>query len=79
METTEVSETTVNKNLTPGKYPKESTLHNVQTFGLIDREVAELREQISGVANSTSVQHNNCTVCDVRQVQSGQRPQQCSQ
>jgi hypothetical protein len=26
METTEVSETSVNKNLTPGKYPKESTL-----------------------------------------------------
>jgi hypothetical protein len=28
METTEVSETSVNKNLTPGKYPKESTLHS---------------------------------------------------
>jgi hypothetical protein len=27
METTEFSETSVSKNLTPGKYPKESNLH----------------------------------------------------
>jgi hypothetical protein len=27
METTEFSETSVNKNLTPGNYPKESNLH----------------------------------------------------
>jgi hypothetical protein len=27
METTEFSETSVSKNLTPGKYPEESNLH----------------------------------------------------
>jgi hypothetical protein len=33
METTEVSETSVSKTLTPGKYPKESTLHSYVVLG----------------------------------------------
>jgi len=34
--------------------------------------VAESRDQISRVANNTSVQHNNSTLSDVSQVQPGQ-------
>jgi hypothetical protein len=49
-----------------------SELDNAQKFAELHRDVAELREQISRVANNTSVQHNNSTVSDVSQVQPGQ-------
>jgi hypothetical protein len=35
METTEFSETSVSKNLTPGKYPKESNLNVVLVSTMI--------------------------------------------
>jgi len=50
----------------------QSELANAQKFTEIEREVAELREQISRVANNTRVQPNNFTLPDVNQVQPGQ-------
>ena len=50
----------------------QSELANAHKFAELDREVAELREQISKVANNTSVQPNNSTLSDVSQVQPGQ-------
>jgi len=44
---------------------------NAQKFAELDREVAELREQIYVVASNTSVQPNNPTLSDVNQVQPG--------
>jgi actin-related protein len=49
-----------------------SELANAQTFAELDIEVADLREQISRVANTTRVQSNNFTLCDTSQVQPGQ-------
>ena len=51
-----------------------SELATAQKFAELDREVAELREQISRVANNTSVQHNNFALYDIPiiQVQPGQ-------
>jgi hypothetical protein len=49
-----------------------SELVNAQTFAELDREVAGLKEQISWVANNTSVQPNNSTLSDISQVQPGQ-------
>ena len=49
-----------------------SELANAQKFAELDREVAELKEQISRVANNTSVQPNNPTLSDVSHVQPGQ-------
>jgi ElaB/YqjD/DUF883 family membrane-anchored ribosome-binding protein len=42
-----------------------SELANSHKIAELDREVAELREQISRVANNTSVQPNNFTLSDV--------------
>jgi len=50
----------------------QSERANAQRFSELDREVAELREQISRVANNTSVKPNNSTLSDVSQVQPGQ-------
>jgi len=50
----------------------QSELANAQKFADLDREVAELREQIARVANNTSVQPNDSTLSDVSQVQPGQ-------
>jgi len=50
----------------------QSELANAQKFAELDREVAELREQIARVANNTSVQPNNFTLSDVSQVHPGQ-------
>jgi hypothetical protein len=47
----------------------QSELATAQKFAELDREVAEIREQISRVANSRSVQHNNSPLSDVSQVQ----------
>jgi hypothetical protein len=49
-----------------------SALANAQKFTELDTEVAELREQMSGVANNTSVQPNNSTLSGVSRVQPGQ-------
>jgi signal transduction protein with GAF and PtsI domain len=49
-----------------------SELANARKIAELDREVAELREQISGVANNTSIQPNNFTLSDVNQAQPGQ-------
>ena len=46
---------------------------NAQKFAELDREVAELREQISRVANDTSVRLNDSTLSDASQVQPSQR------
>ena len=48
-----------------------SELANAQKFAELDKEIAELREQISGVANNTSVQPNNPTLSDINLVQPG--------
>ena len=50
----------------------QSELANAQKFAELDREVAELKEQISRVANNRRVQPNNSTLSDVSQVQPGQ-------
>ena len=50
----------------------QSERANAQKFAEPDREVAELREQISRVANNTSIQPNNSTLSDASQVQPGQ-------
>jgi len=50
----------------------QSELANAQKFAELDREVEELREQISRVTNNISVQPNNSTLSDVSQVQPGQ-------
>ena len=44
---------------------------NKQKFAEKDREVADWREQISGVASNTSIQPNNSTLSDVSQMQPG--------
>jgi hypothetical protein len=49
-----------------------SKLANARNFAEPDREVAELREQISRVANNTSILPNNFTLSDVSQVQASQ-------
>jgi hypothetical protein len=46
----------------------QSELANAQKFAILDREVAELKEQISRLPN-TSIQPNNSTLSDVSQVQ----------
>jgi ElaB/YqjD/DUF883 family membrane-anchored ribosome-binding protein len=46
----------------------QSELATAQKFAELDREVAALREQISRVANNTSVQLNKSTSSDVSQV-----------
>ena len=43
----------------------QSERANAQKFAELDREVAELREQISRVANNTSLQPYNSTLSDV--------------
>jgi hypothetical protein len=50
----------------------QSELAYAQKLAKLDREVAELREQISRVAYNTRVQPNNSTLSDVSQVQPGQ-------
>ena len=50
----------------------QSELANAQKFAELDREVAELKEQISRVANNTSVQPNNPALSDVSHVQQSQ-------
>ena len=50
----------------------QSELANAQRFVELDREVAELKEQISRVANNTSVQSNNPALSDVSHVQQSQ-------
>jgi hypothetical protein len=50
----------------------QSELAKAQKFAGLDREVAELREQISRVTNNTNVQPNNCALSDGSQVQPGQ-------
>ena len=50
----------------------QSELANAQKFAELDRAVAGLKEQISMVANNTSVQHNNPILSDVSHVQPGQ-------
>jgi flagellin-like hook-associated protein FlgL len=49
-----------------------SELANTKTFAEIDREIADLREQISRVANNTGVQHYNSALTDESQVQPSQ-------
>jgi hypothetical protein len=49
-----------------------SELTNTLKFAELDREVANLREQISRAANTTRVQHNYFTLSDISQLQSGQ-------
>ena len=49
-----------------------SELANTQKFAELDRDVADLREQISRAENTKSVQHNHCTLSDTSQVQPGQ-------
>jgi hypothetical protein len=49
-----------------------SELANTQTFAEIDREIADLREQISRVANNTSVQHYKSALTVECQVQPSQ-------
>jgi hypothetical protein len=49
----------------------QSELANAQKFAEPDRQVAELREQISRVTNNTSIQPNNSILSDVNQVQPG--------
>ena len=51
----------------------QSERANAQKFAELDREVAELREQISRVANDTSVPLNDSTLSDASQVQPSQR------
>ena len=50
----------------------QSELANAQKFAELDRDVAELREHVSRVANNTSVQPNNSTLFDVSLMQPGQ-------
>jgi len=50
----------------------QSELANAQKFAELDREVAELKEQISRVANNTSVQPNNPASSDISHVQPSQ-------
>ena len=50
----------------------QSERANAQKSAELDTEVAELKEQISRVANNTSVQPNNSALSDVSQVQPGQ-------
>jgi hypothetical protein len=50
----------------------QSELANAQKFAELEREIAELREQMSRVANNTSVQPNNSALSDVSHVQPGQ-------
>ena len=50
----------------------QSELANAHKFAELDREVAELREQLSRLENNTSVQPHNSTLSDVIQVQPGQ-------
>jgi len=50
----------------------QSELANVQKFAELDREVTELREQISRRGNNTRVQPNDSTLSDVSQVQPSQ-------
>jgi flagellin-like hook-associated protein FlgL len=45
----------------------QSELHNAQKFAELDREAAEMREQISRVASNTSI--HPTTLSDVSQVQ----------
>jgi uncharacterized protein YhaN len=50
----------------------QSELANAQKSAELDREVAELKEQISRVASNTSVQPNNPTLSDVSHVEPSQ-------
>jgi hypothetical protein len=50
----------------------QSQLANTQKFAELDREVADLRDQMSRIANSTSVQRDNSAVTDESQGQRGQ-------
>jgi flagellin-like hook-associated protein FlgL len=50
----------------------QSELASAQKFAELDREVAELREQIFRVANNTFVQPNHSTLSDTIQVQQSQ-------
>jgi hypothetical protein len=50
----------------------QSELANAQKFAELDREVAELKEQMSRAANNSSIQPNNPTLSAVSHVQPGQ-------
>ena len=50
----------------------QSELANVQKFAELDREVAEMRDQISRVANNTILQPNHSALSDTSQVQPSQ-------